>query len=91
MTRILWLCACVLCLLGSAVSFKSTATPALSWRHARAQSNVVHGARTVMSASRRVLDPMTLIQDESMKQCPLRSFKPKEPNGGLCTATFAMG
>jgi hypothetical protein len=91
MARILWLCACVLYLLGSAVSFKSTASPALSWRRARVQSNVVHGARTVMGASRRVLDPMILIQDENMKQCPLRPFKAKETNSGLCTATFAMG
>ena len=37
------------------------------------------------------LNAMTILTDESMKMCKLRPFKSKEENGGLSTATFALG
>ena len=37
------------------------------------------------------LDPMSLLQDDKMKSCPLRAYTNSESNGGLSTATFALG
>mmetsp|Transcript_44752 Transcript_44752/g.70064 ORF Transcript_44752/g.70064 Transcript_44752/m.70064 type:complete len:103 (-) Transcript_44752:3105-3413(-) len=43
------------------------------------------------TASARPLDPMELIYDKANQDCPFRPYKTKEENGGLVTATFALG
>jgi len=44
-----------------------------------------------MSTKKRALDPMDLISNKQQQECPLRPFKEPSQQGGLQTATFALG
>ena len=86
-----------LCALFSSVSGFSTSGAACgrglsSIRPAR--SDVCTGGtnlRMVTTGSAMPLDPMQLVQDKAMQTCALRPHKSKTENGGLSTATFALG
>jgi hypothetical protein len=69
----------------SAFGFASPAC--LGPRQASARSGVTSLQATVG----RALDPMSLIYNKDMQQCPLRPYKSPEDNNGLATATFALG
>ena len=54
-----------------------------------AGSSSLSGLVGARCAQARPLDPLTL--QFAPQSCPLRPYKSKEENGGLSTATFALG
>jgi len=81
-----------LCALVGRVAGFSAVGPLL---RTRAPARTIRGglgaASMVAGVSKVPLDPTVLMQDKALQTCALRPYTMKEENGGLSTATFALG